>query len=174
MEDFLDILKYILPSLVVLLLAYLLIKAFLNQELKRRVMDAKRSSREILIPIQLQAYERLILFLERIQPAGLILRINQPCMNAGEMRSRLMNTIREEFDHNLSQQVYISSQGWDLVKNARESVIQVINSTAGQVDNQAPGHEFAAIVIENWAGKEHNAVSHAIEFLKEESRQKFQ
>ncbi len=173
MSEFLEILKYILPSLVVLALAYLLIKAFLENEIKKQVLEIKRASSRVITPIQLQAYERLILFLERIQPSGLIMRVSKANQSKDQLRNAMISNIRDEFEHNLSQQVYISSKAWELVKNAKENVISTVNAAASKSKDDAPGTEFAGLVIEIWSSQKQDPVNRAIEFLKEEIREKF-
>ena len=117
MIELLEILKYVLPSLVVLAAAYYLLKLFLDNEQNKRLSDIKMAGYKIITPIRLQAYERLVLFIERISPESLVMRVHKPELSAMQMQTNLIQTIREEFEHNLSQQVYVSSQAWELVRN---------------------------------------------------------
>lgn len=173
MKEFLEILKYILPSLVVLAVTYIVIRAFLENELKKKVLEIKNVSAKAVTPIQLQAFERLILLLERIQPSGLIMRVSKPNQTRDQLRSAMITSIRDEFDHNLSQQVYVSSKGWELVKNAKESVISTVNSAVSKTSDETSSAEFAGMIIEMWSDHKQDPVNRAIEFLKEEIREKF-
>jgi len=96
-------------------------------------------NREIIVPLRLQAYERLCLYLERISPENLILRIAGQCDTALELQQRALSEIREEFNHNLAQQIYISPNTWEAVKMARDEVIALINQSAvaGKPDDSA-------------------------------------
>ncbi len=81
-------------------------------------------------PIKLQAYERIVLFLERISLESLLLRVSSPDMSASQLHTALLNAIRNEFEHNLSQQIYMSPQAWEVVSNASSNMIKIINSEA--------------------------------------------
>ncbi len=82
----LEILKYTLPALIVLITAYSLLKSFLNSELKKVQLKLRMNNQKEVLPMRLQAYERLTLFLERIKPHNLIPRIAEPSMSATELR----------------------------------------------------------------------------------------
>ena len=94
-------------------------------------------NRKTVLPIRLQAYERLALLLERISPESIIMRVNKPGMTAKQLHSELLSSIRAEFDHNISQQVYISNEAWEHVTSARGKVIHLINTAADQVKDEA-------------------------------------
>jgi hypothetical protein len=169
MNDFLEILKYILPSLVVFAAAYYLIKLFLDNEQKKRATDIKMAGYKIITPIRLQAYERLVLFLERISPESLLMRIHKPELTGLQMQTMLILAIREEFEHNLSQQVYISSQAWDMIKNAKEDMVKLINTAAANLSDKASGTDLSQKIFElSLSGKP--LVKSALEFLKNEIR----
>ena len=78
MEDILDILKYILPSGIVFATAYFLLKAFIDNDNRKKLIEIKTNNQALINPIRLQAYERIILLLERISPGSLIMRVAQP------------------------------------------------------------------------------------------------
>jgi hypothetical protein len=173
MSTFLEILKYILPSVVVLATTVYLVKSFLVHDDNRKVMQLRMDVQKVSLPVRMQAYERLVLLLERVQPAGLILRNNQPGMNAGSMHSALLQSIREEYEHNLSQQLYVSTQAWELVRNSREESIKLINTAGSQVAPEAPAAELAQhILIQDMEASQDTTIK-AIEFLKKEARDNF-
>jgi hypothetical protein len=168
MDMFLEILKYILPSLVVMVTAFIVMRMFLESEQKRMGSKEKSEMDKVIIPLRVQAYERMILFLERISPANLILRVAKPEMDAAQLQTALVRAIREEFDHNLSQQLYLSGEAWAQVKNAKEDMIRIINTASAQVDLQAPSHLLASAVFDNVAKAKINSLGKAINFLKSE------
>jgi hypothetical protein len=173
MATFLDILKYILPSLVVLATMIYLVKSYLKLEENKKELQVKLETLNATLPVRMQAYERLVLLLERLQPAGLLLRINQPGMNATSMHTALLQAIRDEFDHNLSQQLYVSSQAWDLVKKSREESNQLINTAASQVSPDATSAELAQQILVRDIDSLNSTTDQAIEFLKKEARVNF-
>lgn len=155
----LEIAKYVLPSLVVFLTAWLIIKSFvhtqdkryvaqLEHEQKQRLLEIKMGNQKSLLPVRLQAYERMALFLERISPGSLVLRLNQPGASILMLQSILVQTIREEFDHNVAQQIYISAKTWDLVKSSRDEMIKLVNSAAMILPPDAKSIELSKKIIE--------------------------
>ncbi|MGD0710151.1 MAG: hypothetical protein ABR968_03145 [Bacteroidales bacterium] len=169
MNDFLEILKYILPSLVVFAAAYYLIKLFLDNEQKKRTTDIKMAGYKIITPIRLQAYERLVLFLERISPESLVMRIHKPELTGLQLQTQLIIAIREEFEHNLSQQVYISSQAWEMIKNAKEDMVKLINTAAARLTDKASATDLSQKIFE-LALSDKLVARTALEFLKNEIR----
>jgi len=173
METFLEILKYLLPSLVVFLTAWFLVRRFLGQERDILELKARSDFRNAALPVRMQAYERLVLLLERIQPAGLIIRNNAPGLNAAGLHALLLQSIRDEFDHNLSQQLYVSARTWELVRNAREATIQLINSAASQVSREASTTELAEKILTMDLAATHAAIDQALHHLKQEAHATF-
>src|SRR3569832_2104516 len=98
MDDAFEILKIILPSGIVFLTTYYLVKNFLDHENRKRVVDLKLANQTLITPIRLQAYERVILFLERINPNSMVMRLNKTG-SAVNFQSEILKTIRSEFEH---------------------------------------------------------------------------
>jgi hypothetical protein len=128
---------------------------------------------KIILPLRLQAYERIVLFLERIALNNLIVRVNRPEWNALQLQSALIKAIREEFEYNLSQQLYISSKAWEMVNNAKEETIKQINVAAGNVPETAPSAELVRIIFERMLETDKSPVHMTLEFVKNEIRQIF-
>jgi len=168
MELFWELLKIILPSVVVFLTAYFVIKSFLENEQKKHLLTLKLKNKEMITPLQLQAYERLTLLLERISFENLIPRTPGKKFTAYEYQNLLTQSIRQEFDHNLSQQLYVSPETWEWIKNAKEEMISVINSSAAKVKNDAPAIELSAVIFENALKVDKTTRQKAIEILKKE------
>lgn len=173
MEAILEILKYVLPSVVVFFTAYYVMKIFLDVEDKKRLLQFKMDSKNAAFPIRLQAFERLTLYLERINTTNLVMRLQNSAFNNAQFQMLLVSTIRSEFEHNLSQQMYISSQSWDEIKNAKEESIKIINLAAGKLSPDGPSMELAAKIIEITADDQISPSDKALEVLKKEIRQYF-
>jgi hypothetical protein len=168
-----ELLKYTIPSLVVLATAYYLLKMFLDKETEKTQMQMRLDVQKISLPIRMQAYERLVLLLERIEPAGLLVRANLPGMNASQLQSALIQTIRSEFEHNLSQQLYVSTKAWEMVRNAREETIKRINTSAMKLTPEATSTDLASLILINDIDAEQSAVKGALDLLKSEARNNF-
>jgi len=173
MNIILQISQIVLPALAVLLVSYFLVKKFLDHQTEQQRLDLKLKMQESVTPIRLQAYERLILLLERMQPAGILMRSNRPGMSAMELQAAMLQQIRDEFEHNLSQQLYISLQAWEKVRNAREEMISMINTAATKVQPDSPAAEFAQQWLAQSLEADKLPIQDALDFLKNEVRQSF-
>jgi len=173
MQALIELLKYTVPSLVVLATAYYLLKMFLEKEAEKTQMQMRLDVQKITLPVRMQAYERLVLLLERIEPAGLLVRTNSPGMNASQLQSALVQSIRAEFEHNLSQQLYVSTKAWEMVRNAREETIKRINTAAMKLAPEASSADLASLILINDIDAEQSAVKGALDLLKSEARINF-
>ncbi|MFZ2340587.1 MAG: hypothetical protein WAW07_12810 [Bacteroidales bacterium] len=168
METVADILKITLPALIVFLTAWIIIRNMIrNDQEKRRQEVILQGSRNIT-PIKLQAYERIVLFLERISLESLLMRVSTPDMTASQLQSALLTAIRSEFEHNLSQQIYMSPQAWEVVRNARSNTIKMINNEAERIKGDAPGIELSRLLLGKVIEIEHEPTRTAIDFIKSE------
>lgn len=134
------------------------------------VSNDLNDSKRITLPLRLQAYERIVLFLERIQPANLVMRVQRTEMSATELHLLLLRTIREEFDYNLSQQVYMSATAWEMIKNAREEAMALINRASGETEADSTSSDLARIIFGISLQNETPAATAALNFIKDEAR----
>jgi hypothetical protein len=158
---------------LVFLAFYMLLDRFFKQQASKNENERQVALRREIFSARIQAYERIILLLERISPNQLILRLNKQGLAAARLQSVIVQNIRDEFDHNLSQQLYISSKAWEMVRTAREEMIRLINTAAASVSKEAPSAEMATKMLELHAGLESDPVAKAIEFVKHEARSLF-
>jgi len=134
------------------------------------VNDAITESKRITLPLRLQAYERTVLFLERIQPTNLVMRVQKPDMSLQELQLTLVRTIRDEFDYNLSQQVYMSPTAWEMIKNAREEPIALINRASTQLSPQDGSSALVKAIFDISLENENLATAAALNYVKDEAR----
>lgn len=166
MPVYVIIILSVVPSLIVAVTAFVLAKYFVENDQKKRLLELKFHSKELVTPVRLQAYERMAMFLERIDPNQLLFRVSNPDLTAYQMQTILLATIRSEYEHNLSQQVYISPQTWEGIRNAKEKVVNVINLAAGHLAEEAMSTELAGAVLAAVADESPTAA--AMEQLKKE------
>jgi len=145
---FLEVLKYTIPGLVVFAASYYTLNSYLASENKRKNMEIRSLYFRESLPIRLQAYERMTLFLERISPNNLIYRLNKPEMTAHELHMLLIQNIKNEFDHNLTQQLYISPDSWLMIVQVKEELISIINRIAMDMPFEVPSKELSRRIIE--------------------------
>jgi hypothetical protein len=163
-----EILKIVLPAIIVFLTAYFLFRDMLENSQKQREFEFRVKNSKKVTPVRLQAYERLALLLERISPQSLLMRVSPNETNAFEYHQQLLSHIRQEFEHNFSQQIYVSAILWETIRGARENLIGIINKSAEEVDNDATALTLSKKIIENYIDEENDAIVIAMNELKKE------
>ena len=180
-DKILDVLYIVIPSATVLYGMYLVVKTFVNKEMERSEKKVERSQLELrkkavdhVMPNRLQAYERICLLLERISVNNLVIRVNNAEFNVAILHSRLLAEIRSEFNHNLSQQIYVSDEAWTLVKKAIEETTALINQAYGNIaEKDQKGFELAKTIFNIQSRSTTDSVEEALLFLKQEIRKNF-
>ena len=128
-----EILKYCIPAICVLVATWIVMHKFYKSENEKRLWELKRLAQKEISPLRMRAYERLALLLERTTPEHMLIDLNLSEMTPLQVQAHLMHTIRQEYDHNLSQQVYISNEVWDMIENAKNQTIAFVNNIALQI-----------------------------------------
>ncbi|CAN5414042.1 hypothetical protein BH11BAC1_BH11BAC1_14030 [soil metagenome] len=166
-----DVLLYFLPAALILGGMYLTIKKFIDRDRQIRMLELKTSLHKNSLPLKLQAIERMVLFLERISPDTLLPRIHRGGISAGQFHSDLLATIRSEYEHNLTQQVYLSNEVWSEVKRAKEELLKIINMAASETGQQATGVHLSSKIFDIMIKDENYPHLAAVEALKREARE---
>ncbi len=174
MEVFLFSLLKIIVTVGLLLVSALVVLRYYFSHKKQPVqLQAQGEEQRIILPLRLQACERIVLFLDRIAVNNLIMRINRPEMNALQLQAALVGAIREEFEYNLSQQLYLSTKTWELVRNAKEETIRLINTASMKMPENAPSSEMVRVLLEMILAEKKSAVDIALEEVKREIQKTF-
>lgn len=168
METLIEFAKILLPAALVLYAMYLGVKVMIARDLSKKEIELRYKNLEITLPVRLQAYERMILFLERISPNNLVVRVNQPDLSAREFHQILLKEIRDEYNHNVSQQVYMSIEVWGEVKTAKEDLITAINASSNTMTDESTSLDLAKRIFEYFMEKNIDPIEHAINSLKTE------
>ncbi len=168
MEAVYNILLITIPSLIVFFTSFFIIRSMIRNEQERRKQEILLQNNRTITPLRLQAYERLVLFLERISLESLIIRVHTQGMSASQLHSALLSAIRSEFEHNLSQQIYISPQAWEVVRNARSNIVKLINTEYEKLPEKTTGIEFSRRLLEKIMELEKEPTKAAVEFIKNE------
>lgn len=167
------ILAFIVSGALVLGAAYLITKRFFDNEERKRFYELKQNNHRITLPIRLQAYERLTLLLERMTLNNLILRVKQHGMTATDLQVALLAEIRAEFEHNLSQQVYISDEAWQFIVNSKENTVRLINLSYSKLPSGASSLDLSKFIFEHAINEENQPTTAALHYLKKEARELF-
>ncbi len=121
------------------------------------------------IKLQLQAAERFVLYLERIEPGRLVMRTHQNGMSAKMLQNEMLKAIREEFDHNLSQQIYISEGAWNLIKNAKDEMNKFISAAGDGLGDDVSSIEFSRRIFSAASKVERLPSEIALEYMRKET-----
>ena len=159
------------PLIVVFAFVYYMLKSFFNQFEQQRKQELRVKYSEETLPLRLQAYERIILFLERIKPESMVMRMAKVNMTTLDLQRALLQNIREEYEHNLSQQIYVSAEAWAMVVAARQSIIQLVSSSAEEEKPDAPYMEYATSLLEEFASVSDDPITLAIQFVQKEAKE---
>jgi hypothetical protein len=173
MEEFAQMLMYTVPSVIVGAVAYLLAKKFIDREHQRTLLELRKENQKYSAPLVMQGYERLMLLLERSQIPGIISRVHRQGMSARLMQNEITTTIRAEFDHNITQQLYVSKNAWEYVKKSRDESIKLVNMAATKVNDGANALEYSRELLTMLAAQETDWNQKAIEVLRSEFRKSF-
>ena len=173
MDALLEFIKILVPASVVLYGAYLLVRMFIQKEIDAKKLEVRGKSIETVLPTRLQAYERMTLFLERISPQNLLVRLTATGMTSREFHQLLLTEIRNEYNHNVAQQVYMSENVWNLIKNAKEDLIVSINDASSEMKGDSTSLDLSKKIFEKSINKQVDPIAHALSELKKEIQQTF-
>lgn len=173
MDTFLEIIKIVVPVSIVCLTFYFLTKEFFESEAEKRRLERKREMDKTLLPLKLQAYERAVIFLERISPENIIIRTHKAGMSSKLFHSEISKTIRTEYEHNLSQQIYISDTAWELVKNAKEEMQKLYNLASSKMGETATGIDLSHTIFQMAAQLDKLPSQVALDYLKKEAKKAY-
>ena len=169
--NFLKFLSYVIPAIITGGVAFYFFKQHLNNEDRRRAFMIRKEKQSISLPIRLQAYERMTLFLERISPAKLLVRIKPTGTDKIAYQQKLTNAIETEFEHNLAQQIYLTGECWNIILAAKNTTMHQIRAAAADTTIE-DARALQEHILTELSSKEAPSTT-ALAFIKEEVRSIF-
>jgi len=163
---FFDVLKYTLSGLFVFFTAYFVLKSHFDTYYNLKGLEYKTLVAKDMLPLKLQAYERMTLFVERINPNNLMLRLHQPGMSAKEMQSLVLAEVKAEYQHNISQQLYISKDAWNIIKRVKDDTVGLVHHAIGSLPTEATAVELSKLVFAKIDELEENPYDLALLVMK--------
>ena len=148
-----DVLILSIPLAGIIIATYLMLQHFHNKSINENEKEIDIQKTKTFFPLKIQAYERVILFLERIDPNNMIIRTHKNGMNALTLHRELLKIVRDEYTHNMSQQVYIDPKSWKIVLNAKDETIQILNVALNNMSTESSGLDLSAKIFESIASK---------------------
>jgi hypothetical protein len=168
MIEFDEIIKLLSFTLLITIPILIILRWFLKHNLKLKELELANSTYKELIPTRLQAYERLTLLLERINPDTMVLRENIAGLTCLQLQKKLLNTVRQEFEHNFAMQVYLPVKTWDKIIKSRDEVIKLINTSSAEVDPNSPSISLSKVILEKGVNETTFYILKAKEQLKKD------
>ncbi|MEM8527820.1 MAG: hypothetical protein AAGG68_24475 [Bacteroidota bacterium] len=166
----LEIIKVSVPAVIVFLTVQALLKQYLNKQYQLRQLEYKRSEKDGSLNIRLQAYERLALLCERISIPNLILRLRTGEMSNTDLKAAMLIAIQQEFEHNTSQQIYVSEQLWKILQFARAETMNIISAMSERVESTGNAQELAEELFKYIDDKEVNINSKVQSAIRKETQ----
>jgi len=173
MELFIFLGIFVVTSAALVYVVYLFLKKQGEKELIYLQGELKKQRQEYFLPTRLEAYQRAILLMERIHPNSLVMRLHNPGLPARALQMEFIKSIREEYDHNVAQQLFISPEGWQMIKNSKEDIIKLINASGEQMSPTSTGLDLSSKIFEMLAQLKQLTSEVTVEFLKKEFQQLF-
>jgi len=161
-----EILAYTIPSLITGGVAYYLFDSYFKDQQNTRIWLLQKENRKETLPIRLQAYERMTLFLERINPLQLLVRITPISEDKNEYANYVIAQVEQEFEHNLTQQIYISEECWSIITTSKNATIQMIR-LATKNEKVADANQLREVILSDLLEKPVPS-SAALAFIKNE------
>jgi len=168
-----DLFKVLIPTTAIVIVVQVMLKNHFDDQKRRDELMITKANRQDMRPLQMQAYERLILFLERLQPDNLMMRIQRPGMSSRALHTSMLKAIRQEYEHNMTQQLYVSPASWKLVLMAKEESSKLINLAASNLPENATAIDLATNMMNIVGQLEKVPTDVAILGLKSEFQKKF-
>ena len=151
-------------SVVALIVAFIsLLRSPKKEETKKTPAENYNA-----VPLQLQAYERLVLFTDRINPSNLLIRLNGNSYSAAELHSIILNEVRTEYQHNITQQIYVSPQAWAVIRRVKDDTLNLITSAVKGLPEHATGLDLGKVVLTHLSKLEDNPYDIAIDMIRKD------
>lgn len=170
--EYVFLLAILVLGAVIIYGTYITVTTIADKIFENKKWELRNTNSGITLPLRLQAYERMCLF-ERITPGNLLLRLTPTAASTLELQQILLHDIREEYNHNVAQQLYMSAFAWEQITNAMNETVAVINQAAGEVSAEAPASELARKIFAQIIEKDDQPSATALKVLKEEIRSLF-
>lgn len=169
----LDILKFTLAGVGTVYVAFYLVKPYLDKAEKLQMIELKKMVSNQTLPLRMQAYERLVLFVERANPANLLVRLNDAPYSAHEMYSLIVSEIRTEYQHNITQQIYVSDRAWNVVKRVKDDTISVVTNAVKALPETASSLDLSKTILAHMSHLQDNPYDIATNMIRKDMEELF-
>jgi len=151
-----DVIKYAVAGLITVGVAYYLVRPHLERAENIQLLELKKAVTNQVLPLRLQAYERLVLFIERVNPSNMLIRLSATDYTAAELHSIVVNEIRNEYQHNVTQQIYVSPMAWGVIRRVKNDTLGIITNAVKGLPEDASGLELSRTILMHLSKLEEN------------------
>ncbi|WP_448699743.1 hypothetical protein ACFGVR_21820 [Mucilaginibacter sp. AW1-3] len=163
-----DVLKYTIAGLTTVALAYYLVRPHLDRVESFQLLDLRKSVANQTLPLKLQAYERVVLFIERVNPASMLIRLGANDYSAAELQSIVIAEIRNEYQHNVTQQIYVSAQAWTVVRRIKDDTMGIVTNVVKGLPDDATGLDLSRAILTHLSKLEENPYDMATAVIRKD------
>lgn len=163
-----DILKYTVAGIGVVAVAFYLLKPYLDKQDKMQMLDFKKSLSQQTLPMRLQAYERVVLYVERINPTNMLIRLKGGDHTAAELHAMVVAEVRNEYQHNVTQQLYVSTRAWGVVRQLKNDTLSIINNTVKALPDTASGLDLSRVILAHLSQLESDPYEAGINLIRQD------
>lgn len=168
-----DLLILAIGIFAALVAFYYVVKSDIQRFFNLKTIELNKESRSQLLPLRLQAHERLIIFIDRINPANLLVRVHQQGIEIATLQAGILNEIKSEYQHNIAQQLYVSNTTWNVVRKLKDDTVAMINNAVQGLPKDANGVELSRSVLQHMATISENPYNLTIEIIKKDIQELF-
>lgn len=169
LEVLLEIMKLSIPGLVVFATVYYLMKELTQQWMLTKQVEQVGENKRITVPLRLQAYERLSLYCERISIPSLLLRLRSENKSVQPLKWALLQAIQQEFEHNITQQIYVSETLWRILMMAKDTEMEIIDQVAESLPKEATVDDYIKALFDFIEKQEKDPIRTALTAIKKEA-----
>ena len=152
---------------------YYILRSDIQSFFNLKEAELNKESRAHLLPLRLQAHERLIIFTDRINPANLLVRLHQQGIGISTLQVGILNEVKSEYQHNITQQLYVDSVTWNVVRKLKDDTIAMINNAVDGFPADANGIELSKAILTHMASIDENPYDLTIELIKKDIQRLF-
>jgi hypothetical protein len=160
-------------GIVTVLVAYMLVKNDIQNYFRFKTLTLQKEEKSTILPLRLQAYERMIIFIERISPSNLLVRLHQQGISVSNLQAMVLEDIKAEYQHNITQQLYIESVSWTVLRKLKDDTIAMINTVAQNLPEEATGVDLSRKILQHMSTIEENPYELTILQLKTDIQKMF-
>jgi len=168
-----DVVVLGLGVFIALIAIYYVLKIDIQRFFNLKTIELNRESKAQILPLRLQAHERLIIFVDRINPANLLVRLHQQGIGVATLQAGILNEVRSEYQHNITQQLYVDSVTWNVVRKLKDDTITMVNNAVQGLPANTNGIELSKAILQHMASIDENPYELTIDLIKKDIQELF-